>query len=102
MIHSMPCVFALGPQLVPESLMRVRELAPATVAILDLSAVRRVNWMALALLVDCRERLLGEGGELALAGVTGQLGDALHHLGLDGRLLVYDSVEAAHTALASR
>lgn len=93
-------VVTLGPQFDTDSVLRVRADEETTgLTIFNLQAVTRVHWMALALMIDCRERLQNRGCDLALVGAGAKLRQALESLGLQGRLPVYDSVEAAQNAL---
>lgn len=72
----------------------------AGLTVFDLSTVSRIDWLALAMLADCRERLRHRGGDLALVGVGAQLGSALKRLGIQERVPVYETIEAARLAMS--
>lgn len=72
----------------------------AKLTVFDLTAVASIDWLALAMLADCRDRVRLHGCDLALVGVGLQLAAALRRLGIQERVPVYDSVEAARLAMA--
>ena len=89
----------VGAQFNSDDVMQVTKQPPARLTVFDLSSVSRIDWMALAMLADCRARMRAKGGELALVGVNDLLGAALQRLGIRESVPVYDSIEAASLAL---
>jgi anti-anti-sigma factor len=94
-------VVEVGAQFSSDSVVRVAsEPVKSLLTVFDLSAVARIDWMALAMLADCRSRVRAKGGDLALVGVGPKLQQALRRLGIQEAVPVYDSVESARMAMA--
>lgn len=94
-------VVQVGANFGSEAVLSVAQRpADAKLTVFDLSAVNSIDWLALAMLADCRDRVRSHGGDLALVGVGLQLSEALRRLGIQERVPVYDSVEAARLAMA--
>lgn len=94
-------VVQVGENFGSEAVLAVAQRpAAAKLTVFDLSAVASIDWLALAMLADCRDRVRLHGCDLALVGVGLQLSAALQRLGIQERVPVYDSVEAAQLAMA--